>query len=234
VIRPAGVLLDMDGTLIDTEPLWFEATRTAVRRFGADLPAAAAAEILGLDEDAVIELLRSRYEITIDPAALDRELRAVLGPALAGAAARPGAADLVERIAASGVPRAIVSNSSHEVIEATLAPHAWAPALPRRYSVDDVARGKPAPDVYVHAVRDMGLAPEECVAVEDSFTGASAAVSAGITCIAVAFVERERAALTGVTQHVVRSLAEALDLLDLPSPSRRSARPGANDSGGSA
>jgi beta-phosphoglucomutase-like phosphatase (HAD superfamily) len=215
-LRPDGVLLDMDGTLVDTEPLWFAATRTALRALGADLPDDAAPVILGLEADAVIELLRKRYAIEVVRPDFDRELRGALGPSLAGARARPGAEGLVARILASGVPRAIVSNSSHEVIAATLAPHPWAPELVLRYSVDDVARGKPSPDVYHYACGRMDLAPRTCVAVEDSVTGATAAVAAGIACIAVAFHPSERSALAGVTPYVVGSLAEALDLLDLP------------------
>jgi beta-phosphoglucomutase-like phosphatase (HAD superfamily) len=221
-LRPTGVLLDMDGTLVDTEPLWFEATRTAFRTLGADLPTAAEQEMLGLDAEAALDLLRDRYAIAVDRTALDLALHAALGPALAGARERPGAGALVARLVAAGVARAIVSNSSHEVIAATLAPHAWAGALTHRYSVDDVALGKPAPDVYRYAARQLALAPEACVAIEDSVAGATAAVAAGIPCIAVAF-DVEPSALGRVTPHVVASLSEALVLLGLAHEAPRSA-----------
>ena len=220
-LRPTGVLLDMDGTLVDTESLWYEATRAAFRDLGADLPATAEQEMLGLDAETALDLLSTRYAVDVDRPALDLALRAALGPALAKAHERPGAGVLVARLVDAGVAMAIVSNSSHEVIEATLAPHAWADAIPQRYSVDDVALGKPAPDVYRFAARRLALAPEACVAIEDSVTGATAAVAAGVPCIAVTF-DVERSALQRVTPYVVDSLGEALSLLDLTHPTPRS------------
>jgi HAD superfamily hydrolase (TIGR01509 family) len=213
--RPAAVLLDMDGTLVDTEPIWFDATRSALEGLGHTLPEGAASDLLGLDTEAVIELMSVEYGIPITREALGVAVARELGPALRHAPARAGAAELVGALHARDVPRAIVSNSSHVVIAATLAAHEWAPWLERRYSVEDVGVGKPAPDVYLHAARSLGVEPSACVAVEDSVTGATAAVRAGMVCLAVAFDGVDPEALRRVTPNVLDSLGEVLAVLGL-------------------
>lgn len=207
-----AVLFDMDGTLVETETIWFEVLRDVARGFGTDVPAEAAAHLHGVQVSAVPEMLAERYGLSVDAQTyLDEVIREVLAR-LRGAVPRPDAPALVARVAATEKIRAIVSNSSREVVAATLADQSWAAALPQRFSVDDVARGKPHPDLYLHAASALGVDPERCLAIEDSPTGATAAVRAGMTCIAVAF-ELEPQAFADITPHVAASLADVDRLL---------------------
>ncbi len=215
--RPAGLLLDMDGTLVDTEALWFEAESAATARFGGHLPASAEAALLGVDTDTMLALLRSRYGAQTDHVTLRAAVLDELGERLARARVCPGAAELVAAAHAAGIRCAVVSNSPASVVEATLAPHPWARTLGVRVSADDAPHPKPAPDLYQLALSRLGLAPEQCVAIEDSPTGARAAMAAGIRCLGVARGAEQAAALHAVTPYVLPSLGAAghwLDLLD--------------------
>lgn len=210
--RVDAVFLDMDGTLVDTESLWFAAECEVAERFGITVPASAAAELHGLDGDALVLHLADRYGLAVDPETyLGALLPAVLSQ-LSLARARDGAESLVQKLAGTGKKLAVVSNSSREIVEATLAPHEWSVSLPRRFSVDEVARGKPAADLYLHAAAETGVAPERCLAIEDSSTGALAATRASMLCIGVTF-DVAPELFAGITPHVVTSLERAWETL---------------------
>lgn len=208
-----AVFLDMDGTLVDTESLWFAAEREVAIRFGVTIPAHAAAELHGLDSDALVLHLVERYGLAVDSQTYLGALLPAVAAQLAKARARDGADSLVRQLAGTGKALAVVSNSSREIVEATLEHHPWSASLPRRFSVDEVARGKPAPDLYLHAAAVTGVEPERCLAIEDSPTGARAAVEAKMECIGVTFGDA-RELFAGITPHVVSSLEQAWEILD--------------------
>jgi HAD superfamily hydrolase (TIGR01509 family) len=216
--QPAGLLLDMDGTLVDTEALWFEAAQVATERCGGLLPDDAEALLMGIDTDTMLSLLRRRFGAEADVETLRAAVFEALGERLGGAHACPGAAELVAAATAAGVCCAVVSNSPAGVVHATLAPHPWAARLRVRVTVENVRRPKPAPDLYRLALARLGLAAADCVAIEDSPTGARSAVAAGVRCLGVARAAEHAAALHAVTPHVVRTLHEAARWLDLPVP----------------
>ena len=213
--RPAALLLDMDGTLVDTERLWLEAERAAAARFGGSVPDSAEAELLGLDTDTMLDLLSSRYGARADRARLRDAVMHEVGERLSGARACPGAADFVAAARAAGIRCALVSNSPASIVQATLQAQPWAGALEVRVSADDAERAKPAPDLYLTALRRLRLAPSECLAVEDSPTGARAAVDAGLVCLGVAASVEQADSLRAVTPHVLPSLSHARHWLGL-------------------
>lgn len=207
-----AVLFDMDGTLVDTEELWFQTGQSVAQRFGAVLPPEAADLLHGLDVPAFIARLTRDFGLEASPAEFEDALSTEVLRRLQYASSRPGATELVHSAAASGKAVALVSNSSHQVIGATLAGHDWARLLRRRFSVDEVAAGKPQPDLYLHAAAALGVDTQRCVVLEDSVAGVTSAVRAGATCIAVSFGQApERFA--GLTELVVPSLAAAGALL---------------------
>jgi HAD superfamily hydrolase (TIGR01509 family) len=118
----------------------------------------------------------------------------------------PNADVWVEAVATAGRARAVVSNSPRAMVEASLAPHAWARHLEVRVAIEDVRRGKPHPDSYLLAAERLGIDARDALIVEDSEAGARAAIAAGATCLFVTngVVPDERA--RAITPHVVRSL----------------------------
>lgn len=203
-----AILFDMDGTLVDSEPAWFAAERALAAVHGVHLPDDAEDILHGLDAHGLMVALRERYGLRADPETFLRTLAASVGEHLREAAARPGAAELVRAVAAAERPCAVVSNSPHAAIRATLAPHPWSAAVPVRVSADDVPRGKPEPDVYHHAAGVLGVRIGGCLAIEDSTAGVTAAVRAGAACVAITHGERPASDFLSLTPHVIASLTE--------------------------
>jgi HAD superfamily hydrolase (TIGR01509 family) len=202
----AAVLFDMDGTLVDSEPIWFAVLRAVVPEFGGDLPADAHGALHGSDRPTTTRILQERFGLTGDPAAFWARVVERLVIDLAHARPMPNADVWVEAVATAGRARAVVSNSPRAMVEASLAPHAWARHLEVRVAIEDVDHGKPHPDSYLLAAERLGIDARDALIVEDSEAGARAAIAAGATCLFVTngVVPDERA--RAITPHVVRSL----------------------------
>jgi HAD superfamily hydrolase (TIGR01509 family) len=209
----AAVLFDMDGTLVDTEAHWFDAGRAVLDGLGIDVRDGDLDRLHGLDVDATLRVLADDYGTQVTVEDFVAPLFDAVEPGLARASARDGADAWIDAVETAGLPRAIVSNSPHRMIEATLRAHAWAHRIRIRVSVEDVPRGKPAPDSYRLAAWRLGVDPSACLVVEDSLVGARAAVAAGAACILVTFGGVDPAAARRVTPFVADDLPRALALV---------------------
>ncbi|WP_336210125.1 HAD family hydrolase [Nonomuraea sp. LPB2021202275-12-8] len=182
-----AVLFDMDGTLVDTEPLWWQATASVARTLGFELGPADTPHVLGHTvEDTAAHLLSARPPSR--PAESTTDLIRLLTESFArrverSARVMPGAPDLLHQLSAARLPTALVSASPRSIVDLVL------PRLGHRFdhvvAAEDTARGKPYPDPYLEAARRLGADPGRCVAVEDSPTGITAATAAGCRVLAV-------------------------------------------------
>ncbi|MEY3072480.1 MAG: hypothetical protein RLZZ353_676 [Actinomycetota bacterium] len=185
---PGAVLLDLDGTLVDTTEAWRRAYAEVAAAHGRTLPEgwwaraagrgmAASTVVLGVDPGAEPERA----------AALADELSRCGAAALAARPAtwrwRPGARELLAALARRRVPHAVVTAVAAEVADPLLAAMGVAPDAV--VTGDAVARGKPAPDPYLRAAERLGVAPGACLVVEDSPTGVAAAAAAGMAVLVV-------------------------------------------------
>jgi len=126
--------------------------------------------------------------------------------------AMPGADELIRFAAERGIPRAIASSSSQAIIEHFVGLMCWEDLIPQRYSAEYMERGKPAPDIYLHAAEQLGCAPENCLALEDSRFGTQAALAAGMTCFTVPDLSHSSVEdFADINDNVYRSLHDVLD-----------------------
>ncbi|MEU5665279.1 HAD family hydrolase [Streptomyces longwoodensis] len=208
------VIFDNDGVLVDSEPLSNRHLAAYLTELGhpttyedsiRDYMGSAMHRI----HDLVLERTGQRLPADFDDifharvfAAFERELKPVTG-----------VVEVLERLRAEGVPYCVASSGSHERIRVghrVTGLDRWFDEG-RIFSSQDVGRGKPAPDLFLHAAREMGVAPERCIVVEDSPLGVQAAVAAGMDVVGfTAMTPAEK--LTGAGK-LFADMGELADLL---------------------
>ncbi|MFF4982896.1 HAD family hydrolase [Streptomyces sp. NPDC001046] len=189
-LRGTSVIFDLDGTLVDSEPNYFEAGRQTLAAYGVpDFTWADHERYVGISTRETVADWKDRYAL---PATVEELLAATnrryLELARSATRAYPEMRGFVELLAADGVPMAVASGSSPEAVAAVLTGTGLDAHLRTAVSADEVAHGKPAPDVFLEAARRLGASPADCVVLEDAAPGAAAAHAAGMRCIAVPYV----------------------------------------------
>jgi HAD superfamily hydrolase (TIGR01509 family) len=180
-----AVVFDLDGVLVDSEPLWARAREQLVRERGGRWRPGATRAMMGMSSPEWSRYMHEQLAVPMAPEAISAEVVAMLErsyghelPLL------PGAAEAVVSLA-DHWPLGLASSANRTVIELVLARSGLAPLFEASVSSEEVAHGKPAPDVYVEAARRLQRAPGRCAAVEDSTNGLRAAAAAGLRVIAV-------------------------------------------------
>lgn len=195
-----AVIFDCDGTLVDSEPLSRRAWERALAPFGCAFTDEDAAAVLGRSYALVHAYFAGRAPLPGSEAfwpLLSSELFALLDAELEPFA---DAVATVRELRERGVPLAVASSSPRERLDRTLRAAGLAALLPVTVAGDEVARGKPAPDMLLAAAERLGAAPADCIVVEDAPVGVDAALAAGMTAVAI----RRAAALDGLgAAHVV-------------------------------
>jgi HAD superfamily hydrolase (TIGR01509 family) len=214
----AAVLFDMDGLLVDTEPLWFEAETEVMERLGGPWTKQDQAALLGGSMERSVGYLLARATTPAPPAAVERWLmEGMLAGAKAGrVTVLPGARELLAEVAAAGLPYALVTSSLRPFVEAVLAATGF--RFPVIVCGDDVPVTKPDPAPYQLAAKLLDVEPGRCVALEDSPNGVASATAAGCLVVAVpSFVAVPAApgrlvvsSLTDVSLGDVRALASSI------------------------
>jgi HAD superfamily hydrolase (TIGR01509 family) len=182
---PEAVVFDLDGVLVDSESAWDEARRRLVEEAGGHWHPDATREMMGMSS---VEWSRYLHERLGVPRAPEEISDAVVERIIALYRERlpllPGAVEAVRSLSGRW-PLAVASSSNRPVIDLVLELAGIAENFQATVSSEEVARGKPAPDVYFEAARRLGLAPDRCVAIEDSANGIRAAAAAEMTVLAV-------------------------------------------------
>jgi len=180
-----AVVLDMDGLLIDTEPVWRTAARDILAPLGIDLTDADLLDTTGVrvDEMAAAFLAKRPGPAPSPATVADQITDQVVDYVSRQGEPMPGVPAAIALFERSGLRLAIASSSPERLIDAVCARLHL--DIEIRCSALDEANGKPAPDVYLAAARRLSLSPASCLAVEDSPAGVLAAKHAGMTCVAV-------------------------------------------------
>ena len=182
-----AIIFDMDGLLIDSEPLWRIAEIETLSAVGAPITEEDAVATTGLRTDEVVELWFARYPWP-DPPRKEIEAR-IITRLIALVRERgnvmPGAYEALEAVSTAGYPLAIASSSTSEIIAAVLQTLGIERYFQVTQSAEHEPYGKPHPGVYIEAARRLGVEPRRCLALEDSPNGVIAAKAARMYCIAV-------------------------------------------------
>jgi HAD superfamily hydrolase (TIGR01509 family) len=183
--EPAAVLFDMDGTLIDSEPVWFETEVKLLAGFGFELGREHWKNVLGQPNEVACKYLVGVSGVPLSWEQLNEKIEAAMVEQLShGLELLPGAKELLVELQAAGVPTALVSASSRQIVDACLG-SIGADFFRYTVSGDDVERGKPDPQPYLLAAGLLGVDPAECVVIEDSPIGVAAGAAAGCRVLAV-------------------------------------------------
>ncbi|GAC1328146.1 MAG: HAD family phosphatase [Mycobacteriales bacterium] len=203
---PAAVLFDLDGLLVDSEPVWSVAEAEIMDWLGGPWNAEVKAACLGRRIDASCrELVRIAGSAVAVEEVQDRLLARMAELFRAELPWHSGARELLDVLAAAGVPLALVSSSYRVLVDAALE-GLGADRFATTLAGDEVAAPKPDPEPYLLAARRLGVDPRACVVFEDSPTGVAAAEAAGCVCVAVPDVVPVSST---PDRPVLRSLAEA-------------------------
>ena len=203
-----AVIFDLDGLLLDSESAWDGGRRALVAEHGLEWPDGATEAMLGMSAPEWSRYVNEQLGVPLDPRAIsDRVVAHVLEIYECELPLLPGAHEAVERLAARW-PLGLASSSNQEVIERVMATSGWDEVFRVWVSSEEVARGKPAPDVFLEAARRLDLDPRHGAGIEDSHNGILAARAAGLRTIAIPNQEFPPGADALAQAHVV------LDRLD--------------------
>ena len=187
--RPSRfAIFDLDGVLLDTEPLYTDATAQVAARFGKVYDWSVKRDCIGRGTLEAARIIVDALALPLSPEALVHERDGVLIDLVARAPAIAGAEAFTRALAARGVPLAIATSTEAPLFAIKAARHRdWLGIFRAAVCGDDprVARSKPAPDIFLAAAQDLGAAPHHCLVFEDSPFGVEAARAAGMQVIAL-------------------------------------------------
>lgn len=208
------VLFDMDGLMVDTEPLARRAWEQVAAAYGATISDHLFNRMLGRRTAESAELVLAEHALPLTQADLiDRKTAAYLSLLDSGVPAMPGLWPLLDRLDARGIPWAVATSTPRPVAEIVLDKLGVTGRYRALACGDEVAHGKPAPDIFLLAADRLGVPPEACLALEDTATGCAAAASAGMRVIAVP-TELSRDEVFTCAYQLLDSLVEVAERLE--------------------
>ena len=189
LVRPySHVIFDLDGVLLDTEPLYTTATAAVAARYGKTYDWSIKGHCIGRGALEAAQVIVDMLGLPLAPRALIEERDRTLLDLLANADAMPGAEAFTRALAARGVPMAIATSSESRIFAVKARRHrAWLDTFAAIVCGDDprVTRPKPAPEIFLAAAAAMGAAPAACLVFEDSPYGVAGALAAGMQVVAM-------------------------------------------------
>lgn len=204
---PGAVLFDMDGTLIDSEPLWLQSEYAIMASLGGEWTDEDQAACLGGPLEYAVDYMIAKAGSGHDPGAVMLQLLGIMENLLRTTPLvwQPGARALLMDARAQGLPTALVSASWNRLIDAVrdrIETDIGHTAFDVVVAGDDVTDSKPHPESYLTAARALGVSPEDCLVLEDSPTGVASGIAAGCTVVAIPHLR----SIDVAGAHVVASL----------------------------
>jgi HAD superfamily hydrolase (TIGR01509 family) len=211
-----AVIFDMDGLLLDTETLSFESFIATAARYGLVVGIDDYRDMIGLNAATGIDILRSMLPTNMDAVAFKNEWLDVYRQLLLDdVPVKAGAHAFLASLHQIDMPRAVATSSSGQKARAILQKTGLMHYIQHVTGGDEVPAGKPAPDVYLDAARKLGIDAADCLALEDSNNGTTAALAAGMTVIQIPDLAPSNRSPNPPDFQICTSLAEAASLIGL-------------------
>lgn len=213
--RPVrAVVFDMDGVLVDTEPVVFRAMQATALGLGREMPFATFQRMVGLQHAHGERILLEHFGEGFDLGGWSLEVsRRFQEQLAAGIALKAGARELLDLLDERDLPRAIATSSSLQSVRQNLTPHGLLDRFHALVTRDVQTRGKPHPEPFLKAAAALGVAPEHCLALEDSHNGVRSASAAGMMTIMVPDLLDPTEEMRTLCVRVARDLHEVRELL---------------------
>jgi HAD superfamily hydrolase (TIGR01509 family) len=212
-----AVIFDMDGTLVDSEPVWSRSWGKALARRGLSYPDAFKNICIGCSETRITELIKMQYPDDLEEALAAQQDHIRIGREWIlenGVPLKPGATELLRYLDEHGVACGIGSSSWRDVIDSNLAHAGVSDRFACIRSGDEGIPSKPAPDIFLRVAEDLGVEPSRAVVLEDSPTGIRAAHAGGFIPVFVHDLAPLDDEAAGMCAHVCDSLFDVLELFE--------------------
>ncbi len=209
-----AVIFDLDGTLMDSMSLWSDIDIEYLSRYGQKIPADLSVAIEGMSFTETAQYFKQRFSLPCGVEEIKQEWNRMAYQKYAyEVELKPGAARFLRHLREQGIPAAIASSNSQELIRASLAHHHVEDCFERIVTSCEVAKGKPAPDIYLYAADLLGVEPANCLVFEDIPMGVQAGKNAGMRVCAMEddFSAARRALTRELADYYIRSYDEVLD-----------------------
>lgn len=211
---PAALVLDMDGLMVDSEPLWFEVERAFAADRGGVWTIEHAHAAVGRGLATTLLIMHEAFGFPVDVARDTAAIQDAFVDRVGSLSLKPGCLELLD--AAAGVPLSVASSSPKRLIRAVLQRFALTERFRVIVSGESVAHPKPAPDIFLRTATELGVDPARCAVLEDSLAGATAGHAAGMFVIAVPEGPPEGRGFEAVSSVIARDLFEARRALQVP------------------
>lgn len=210
----SAIIFDMDGLLVDSEPLWHDVEVQMIESKGYTYTDEVRDSTIGLRVDEFSQIIYKHYPNVADSqqGVVEAVTHGMMSLPREQIKPRLGAEEIIRYVAEQNIPCAIASSSIQAIIEHFVTMLGWEDLIVQRYSAEFMERGKPAPDIYLHAAKQLGIDPEKCLALEDSRAGTQSALAAGMTCYTVPDLSHSNPTdFDDINDHIYASLVDVLD-----------------------
>jgi HAD superfamily hydrolase (TIGR01509 family) len=209
-----AVVFDMDGLLVDTETVIFRAMQHVAGGLGGELPFATFKRMVGLQDAASNQIVVEHFGDGFDLEAWVAAVRAHSHEQMAaGVALKAGVVEILDYLGEVGLPCAIATSSSLASVQRNLGPGRLVDRFAALITKEVQTQGKPHPEPFLKAAAALGVAPEDCLALEDSHNGVRSAASAGMMTVMVPDMLDPTEEMRTLTVRIARDLHEVRDLL---------------------